>query len=518
MIVSRLKGEFGHTPSFILRHFRRGSTGRREAVIAYIDGLADKETINQHILKSTLLESALDGAGISKERGGGRGRLEAVLEHWITVGEAKVVESWEEAIDGIVAGATAIFIDGAAGCILAATPGWERRGVAEPTSESVVRGPREGFTETIRTNESLLFRRIKNPRLRFERFTLGRVTKTTVTVAYVHGIADDELVQEVFRRIERIDIDGVVESGYIEEYIEDSPWSPFPQTLRTERPDVVAANLLEGRVAVLTDGTPFVLVLPVVFTQLLTSPEDYYERFLPGTFIRILRYGSFFMALILPSVYIAVTTFHQELLPTRLILTIAGARQGVPFPALVEAFLLEILFEVLREAGVRLPRIVGSAVSIVGALVVGEAAVSAGLVSSAMVIIVAMTAISSFATPVFSFALGARMLRFAFMLAAATMGLFGVQTAALLLLLHLVSLRSFGIPYLAPVAPLHFSDFKDVLVRAPHWAMVRRPASLPVGDPIRHPPRELRMRPPADESIPDDQGPVRGRGPRKGKR
>ena len=303
------------------------------------------------------------------------------------------------------------------GGLVVATPGWDRRSVEEPLGESVVRGPRDGFTETLLTNETLVRRRIRNPRLWFERMVLGEVTQTTVSIGYIKGIADEAMVEEVRQRLKRIKVDSILESGYLEEYIQDSPWAIFPQIIRTERPDIVAGNLLEGRIAVFTDNTPFVLVLPITLNQLLSSPEDYYERFPTGTLIRLLRFVSFLISLTLPAIYIAITTYHQELLPTDLILAIASARQGVPFPALVEALIMETVFEILREAGIRLPRVIGQAVSIVGALVIGDAAVSAGLVSPAMVIVVATTAIASFATPHFGVAISARVLGLALCLA-----------------------------------------------------------------------------------------------------
>ncbi len=495
--LPRLREEFGEGSSLIVRTFTAGANDQYSAALAYVDGLADRETINVHILKSTMLdvdtEPEIEGSAKSPI-------VEAVQERLITASESTVVQTWDQVLEEISVGNTAVFIDGAAGAIVVSTPGWDRRGVQEPVSEAVVRGPRDGFTETLRTNEVLIRRRIRSPRLRVEQMTIGDLSRTGIGIAYIKGIAEERMVDEVRQRLKRIKVDSILESGYLEEYVQDSPWSIFPQMIRTERPDIVSANLLEGRVAILTDNTPFVLIMPITLSQFLTSPEDYYERFPTGIFIRTLRYGSLIVSLTLPAVYISITTFHQELLPTDLILAIAASRQGVPFPALVEALLLEILFEVLREAGIRLPRVIGQAVSIVGALVVGEAAVSAGLVSPAMVIVVATTAISSFATPAFSFAISARILRFAFMISAATLGLFGVQLLGLLVLLHLASLRSYGIPYLAPFAPLRGSDLKDAVLRFPHWSMVTRPDQIASQDPVRQDRQlDVRARPPGPE-------------------
>jgi spore germination protein KA len=280
----------------------------------------------------------------------------------------------------------------------------------------------------------------------------------------------------------------VLDSAYIEEFIEDSPYSPFPQVQNTERPDVVAANLLEGKIAIMVDGTPIVLIVPMTFWAAMQSAEDYYERFLIGTFIRWIRFVFFLIALLLPAIYVAISTFQPEMIPTNLLLSIAGAREASPFPALVEALMMEITFEVLREAGVRLPKQVGSATSIVGALVIGQASVQAGIVSAPMVIVVSITGIANFAIPRFNLAASIRLVRFPMIILAGTLGLFGIGIGLLGLLIHLSSLRSLGIPYLSPVSPLSVRGLKDVLIRAPHWAMKLRPRLTGYQEPLRVPP------------------------------
>ena len=276
-------------------------------------------------------------------------------------------------------------------------------------------------------------------------------------------------------RLKRIEIDGILESGYIEEMIEDNPYSPFPQIMTTERPDIACSNLLEGRAVILVEGTPFSLIAPISFFSLLQSHEDYYQRFMIGTIIRWLRYLFLGVSLLFPSLYVAILTFHQEMVPAQLLLSMASSREAVPFPAIVEALLMEIAFEALREAGVRLPKQIGSAVSIVGALVIGQAAVQAGLVSAPMVIIVAITGISSFMIPRYVAGIAIRMLRFPIMLLASTLGLLGIMMAIIAIAIHLCTLRSFGVPYLAPLAPLKVRELKDVLWRSPLWMMDTRP-------------------------------------------
>jgi len=281
--------------------------------------------------------------------------------------------------------------------------------------------------------------------------------------------------------------DGVIESGFIEEFVEDFPFSPFPQVQNTERPDIVCGSLLEGKVSIFVDNTPFVLMVPMTFWSGLQAAEDYYERFIYVTFIRWIRYILFNISLLLPSIYVAVITFHPQLIPTNLLISIASAREDVPFPVLFEAIMMELMFEALREAGIRLPKSIGSAVSIVGALVIGEAAVQAGIISAPMVIVVAATGIASFAVPRYNFGTAYRLLRFPILILAGMFGLYGVILGMIAILIHLVHLRSFGVPYLSPIAPQNPKYLKDVLVRAPRWSMHRRPIMVAGQDKTRIP-------------------------------
>ncbi|MEB4793393.1 spore germination protein [Paenibacillus chondroitinus] len=392
-----------------------------------------------------------------------------------TLGEVRTIHDYQEVCYRILSGETVIFVDSYTQVLSVNTASEQQRSVEEPTTQSVVRGPRDGFTESIGTNISLIRKRIKSPNLWLESMTIGRVTQTTVSMMYIKGIVNDKIVAEVRQRLERIDIDGILESGNIEELIQDETFTPFPTVYNTERPDVIASGLLEGRVAILVDGTPFVLEAPVFFTQFFQSSEDYYQRAEFATLIRMLRYVCFFISLMAPSFYIAMTTFHQELLPSSLLFNLAAQREGIPFPAFVEALLMEVTFEILREAGVRLPKTVGQAVSIVGALVIGQGAVDAGLVSPAMVIVVAITAIANFVIPAFSMGIPIRIIRFVLMIFAATFGLFGITVGLIAMVQHLCSLRSFGVPYMSPMAPFVMDDQKDTILRLPQWSLFSRP-------------------------------------------
>lgn len=474
--IELLKKSLGKSSDIIIREFKAGEAGKIQIAIAYTDGLADKTLIQDFILKALMLDirkTHLKQA-ISLEKK----PFEILKDFVLPDGEIKEISDFEKLFIHLLSGDTIILIDGYCEGFAVSSRGWADRGVTAPDSETVVRGPKDGFSETLRTNTSLIRRRIRDTNLWIETKQIGRRTKTDVAIAYIKGIANDKLVNEVHKRLNRIDIDGILESGYIEELIQDGVYTPFPTVYNTERPDAVAAGLLEGRIAIIVDGTPFVLLVPALFVHFLQAPEDYYQRFDISTLIRLLRYLSFFIALLTPSIYIAVTTFHQEMIPTPLLISIAAQREGVPFPAFVEALIMEVTFEILREAGVRMPRAVGAAISIVGALVLGEAAVLAGIVSPVMVIVVSLTAISSFVFPTYNMAIAVRILRFMLMIFAATFGLYGISLGIIGIILHLCSLRSLGIPYMSPMAPFNWNDQKDTILRFPLWKMFHRPSSI----------------------------------------
>lgn len=462
--LNYLKGAFGQSEDLIIREIE--VAGRKLALV-YLESMVDRDVIQRDILPS-LMKLPVEKAALTEIN-----FLKLVREN-LPIGNLKEHSLWQGILYGLLAGQVALVIEGCSLALLLGADSWEKRAVTEPEIETVIRGPREGFTEDLPTNISLIRRRLRTPKLRFETFYLGRTTHTRVVLSYLEGLALEEVLKELRSRLKRIDIDGILESGYIEELIEDSPFSPFPQFSRTERPDRAVADILQGRVAILTDGSPFALILPVnLFTE-LQAPDDLYERWVVS-FIRIFRFLALFIALLLPSLYVAVTTFHHEMIPTTLAVAIAAQRERVPYPAFVEALLMQIIFEILVEAGVRLPRPVGQAVTIVGALVIGEAAIRAGLASAAMVIVVSLTAISSFTNPTFGLGTAIRMLRLPMIFLAGSLGLFGIFTGILAILIHLVTLRSFGLPYLAPLAPFIWEDQKDVVFRAPWWAMLTRP-------------------------------------------
>jgi hypothetical protein len=455
---------------------------KTKILLIYIDGLVDTKIIEQVFLKPMMFEYMADGL---EENLGSTGEI--IQDLLIPFAQVKVVSNVREVINGVLKANIAVLTDGMGQALVADLKGFEKRSIEEPSAEVSVRGPREGFTESIRVNTSLLRRRIRSPRLKMEPYTVGDLTQTDIAITYIEGIAPNSVLEEVRKRVQRIQIDGVLDSAFIEEFIEDLPFSPFPQVQNTERPDVVCAGLLEGKVAILVDNTPFVLIVPMTFWAGVQAAEDYYERAIYTTFIRWVRFILINMSLVLPSLYVAITTYHPQLIPTTLLISIAAAREGVPFPALVEALMMEFLFEGLREAGVRLPKPIGSAVSIVGALVIGQAAVQAGIISAPMVIIVATTGIASFSFPRYNMGTAYRMLRFPMLLLAGIVGLFGIACGTLAMIIHLSNMRSFGIPYLSPVAPQIPSELKDVLIRAPRWSMTHRPSLISGKEKIRTP-------------------------------
>ncbi len=451
------------------REFELGTNPPIKMMAFGLDGMLLTDQVNENVLKPLMtIEGMINELKPNNV-------MDMVKNKLIPVGEIKTSRQVSKISDGVLAADLALLIDGCDNAILLGVKGYEKRAMSEPETEPTVRGPRDGFIENILTNVTTVRKRIRSSRLKTEYLEVGLLSKTEVAIVYIEGIADNKVVQEVKDRIRRIDTDMILESGNIEEFIKDDWVSPFPQILSTERPDRVSAHLVEGHVAVFVDNTPFVLIMPVTFFHFLQSSEDYYSGFAIGTAIRLLRSFAVIIALLGPSLYIAITTFHQAMIPTTLLFSIAKAREGVPFPAMLEAFIMEVTFELLREAGVRLPRQVGQAVSIVGALVIGDAAVSAGLVSSSMVIVVAITAISSFAMPSYPGAIVLRLLRFVFMFLAGTLGLFGITLGLMGLFIHLCSLRSFGVPYISPIMPLTLKDWKDFIIRLPIWAMNTRP-------------------------------------------
>ncbi|MBP1891271.1 spore germination protein [Paenibacillus lactis] len=454
---------------------------KSRAVILYVEGLTDIDLIDSHILRPLMLQ------GVQEEQRNSFFHSKNIMKNYLTeqlmtVSELQPEPSLKKFVESVLFGKTGLIVEGMQEALIIGAAKGKSRSIEDPISEALLRGPRVGFTERLGDNTGLLRLHGQNESLVLTKFEVGNRVKKDLVLAYMRDIANPKLVEEVSSRIQKIEIDDPMESGYIEQLIEDNVLSPFQQVHNTERPDRVIAGLLEGRVAILLDGTPFALILPVTFSMLLQSPEDYYDRWLPGTFIRVLRFLAAMLALLAPALYISFISYHPGLIPTKLALSITETRQGVPFPSIIEALIMEISIEILREAGIRLPKPIGPAMGIVGGLIIGDAAVNAGIVSPFLVIVVAVTAISSFTIPVYSAGITLRILRFTGMFSAAVLGLFGVVLFFLLVCSHLVRLKSFGVPYVSPMTPYNISEWKDFIIRAPLKMMKKRPSMLKPND------------------------------------
>jgi spore germination protein KA len=473
--VSYIKGLFQASSDIVFRSFSIGKNLEVNAFLVAIDGLHDKIAVNENVLKPLM---NLDFRNFE-----GTDLLTYIEKSVLTIGSIKKENSMEKSVALLMKGDPLLFVDGLNGIYVLGTRGWEMRSIEEPVTEVSVRGSREGFVETLRTNTSMLRRIIHDPKLQIEQTLLGEITQTDVAIAYMDGIASPEIVLEVKKRLQRIKIDAVLESGYIEAYIEDAAFSLFPTISNTERPDVVAARLLEGRVAIIVDGSTAVLTVPHLMLEAFQYPDDYYLRSYYVTMLRLLRMLGFLVSTLLPASFVAFQDFHKEIFPTDLLISLAAAREGVPFPLFIEVLIMLVVFEWLKEAGVRMPRPIGQAVSIVGALVIGEAAVNAGIIGAPTVIVIALSAITGFLIK--GLAEVATLLRFLYLFVGGIFGMYGIMLVISILLLHVASLRSFGVPYMAPLFPITWREWKDFIVRAPLWAIDRRPESIGATNEIR---------------------------------
>jgi spore germination protein KA len=426
----------------IYRHITVGDSEKRRAAVFYFDGMTNSSVVHDNILQPLLLDAEFT-ENDAESRSDFQNYFSFIKNRLLPAGEITIIDNLEQGCFSMMNGDVLLLVDGCQQALIVDAKGFPQRPVSRAENEAVLRGPQEAFTEAMRVNTALIRRHLRTSQLKLEEKTLGKYTRTQVAVVYLKGVANENIVAEVHRRLDGLkNVDSILDSSCIEQYIEDSPLSVFPQMQYTERPDKVAASLLEGRVALVVDGSPNVILLPLLFVQLLQSPEDYYTRMIPGTFMRWIRYMGVLIAILFPSLYVAITSYHPEILPLNLLLSIAAAREGIPFPAFIEALIMELCFELLREASIRLPGAIGNTIGIVGALVIGDAAVSAHLVAPQMGIVVAITAIGSFAVPSMEASYPIRLLRFPLMLLAAGFGLYGVALGVMGILFHLVHLRS----------------------------------------------------------------------------
>lgn len=474
--LQTLLAKLGDNGDLVVRDFQL--FGKHQAVMVFFSSLVNLEQIQEHVLRP-LMSKSTTLSDIPEDIAELTQYIWTMIVH-VTQGQI----TGEVAIlsDVAVKGELILLIEGANRALTLDMRQIEQRSVEQPQTEQVIRGSREGFVEKLDNNLSLLRYRLQTTDFKIIISPLGTRTQSRVALCYIEGVANHELIAEAIRRISIIDTDGIIDAGYIEQFIEDQPLSPFPQVQSTERPDKTAAALLEGRVAILVDGSPFSLIIPALFNQFFQTVDDYTERFMGGSLLRLIRIIALAFSLFFPAIYVSIISFNPELLPTDFAVAISGGRAGVPFPAVIEVLIMEVSMEILREATIRLPQMIGGALSIVGVLVIGQAAVGAGLASPITVVIVALTTIGSFATPSYSAAISLRMLRFPIIFMAGMFGFYGVMIGAILILNHLLFLESFGVPYMSPFVAGKWRDMKDTVVRAPLWWMHKRPSFLHVKD------------------------------------
>lgn len=473
--------QFNNSTDLVVRQFTINIPGIREiaGALIFFDGLISNQLITDSILDPILHEASQFQQPIDADI------LTFLKESVLTNAEHSETNDADKVTLAVMMGEVALLIDGYNTALTIAVQGWAHRSIQSPQSEGVIRGPRDSFVEAINPNLMLIRRRLRDPSLVFERIQIGNRGQNDVVIAYIKDIANEDLVLEVRKRLKKVDLDVILDSGYIEQLIEDDWWSPFNTIQDTERPDEVVAGLTEGRVAILVDNSPFALLAPTTFNTQMMSPEDYYVRWPAANFVRLIRFIASFVSFVTPSLYIALISFHPEMIPTQLALSVAASREGLPFPSFIEALIMELSLELLREAGIRLPGPIGQTIGIVGGLVIGEAAVNAGIVSPIMVIVVAMTAIAGFVIPTYTLSFGLRITRFFLMIAASFFGLYGLTLGLLIILGHLATLTSFGVSYLSPWAPLNLKDLRDSVIRFPWHSLKQRPRYTLADDPTR---------------------------------
>ncbi len=452
-----IQNKFYKDDTLILRRFNNQYKPDLKFCIFFIDGMIDDTIINKDIIKPIINMSETNSVD----------SIDLIQDQIILSNEVTKTQNIDQIIGALINGDTILFMDGAIDALSLGTKGWTSRQIVEPEVEKVIRGPREGFNESIITNLSLLRRKLKTNKLKFEYKTIGSTSATQACISYIEGLADQAIIAEIHKRIDNIQIDGVLDIKNIQELIDDSPFSIFQTSDSSEKPDVIAAKLLEGRIAIFLDGSPSVMTLPFIFIENFQSGEDHYSNYYFASIRRMIRILAFFITISIPAIYLSLVTYHKEVLPTPLLLTIFAARKGIPFPSVVSLLGLLIVFEILIEAGARMPTVVGQTLSVVGALVLGTSAVEANLVSSPMIIVVAITSITALIIP--NLLGSVIILRTLFILFSSVFGLFGYVFGMSGLLIHLYKLKSYDMPYMATMTSINPLDLKDTYIRAPLW-------------------------------------------------
>jgi len=460
------KNIFKNDETLIIREFQNKRLKAAKCCIIYLDGMVNTEIVNENIIQPVL------GSDLSEDIESDN-LLEELKKKVIVSNNVILETEINKMVSSVIYGDTLLLLEGYDKALVISSKGWQTRSISEPESARVVRGPREGFTESIMTNLSLVRRKIKNPDLKFKFKEIGERTHTKTCICYVEGLALEGILSELEQRLNKIEIDGIIDSGYIQELIKDAPYSPFETVGSSERPDVIAAKLLEGRIALFVDGSPFVLTVPYLVLENIQANEDYYNNYIFASMNRLMRGFNAVTTITIPAIFLSLVTYHQEILPTPLLLSISASRQGVPFPTAIALLVMFFVFDILREVGNRMPVPIGQTVNIVGTLVLGQAAVEARVVSAPVVIITALTGITTLIT--MSFISSTIICRTFFLLGASFLGIYGFLMCFILLYLHLMSIRSFGVPYMMGINRVRNHDGQDTWIRAPWWTMTLRP-------------------------------------------
>lgn len=464
-----VQGEFTEYTDVLRMDF---NVGGRAAALFYIDGFVDKIAFESSILRPLKRQEALEYP-----------YADTINQITALTTPMKTVQTPQEAAKIVSEGDIALVIDGAEGIFIFSERAYQTRGIQEPPVTNVLRGPREGFVEDVKINMTMLRRKLKTPKLTFKKAFAGKYTDTPVIICYIDGVASPDVVDEVEKRINSIDMDGVVESSYIARYLETNYRSLFTQVGTSEKPDIIAAKMLEGRVAIIVDGSPMVLTVPFILFEHFQASEDYYIKSFRASFIRIVRLMALVFAIALPGAYVALQEYQYQMFPLKFLISIMNSIYGIPFTPTLEMLSILIIFEILNEASVRMPRYVGMALSVVGAIVLGETAVNAGLFSTPAILVISISTIGLYCVPDATEA--SSILRVLFVAIAGVAGLMGLILAALALIAYLADLRSFGTSYLAPFAPLIERDWQDGLIKESVRDMTERPYSIPTWNRVR---------------------------------
>lgn len=472
--ISEFNTNIGSKSNLITKELFIGQKYPLEAVILYINGLANRVAISRDILNPLMHyvnEDLIDINNIGVY----------LCKRYISSTNTNVVIDINTACEELKKGKTVIIICNSDEYIVVDTKGGEYRSITEPQSETSVRGAKEGFIENLETNISIIRRRIKDKSLVIEKLKVGRRSQTDIAIIYLEDIIDKSIVDELRKRISAIDVDFITGSGQIQQYIENYAYTPFPQTFASERPDIIEANLMDGRVAVVTDGTPHIFTIPTLFVEFFQAVEDYNQRTTITSFTRILRIIAVFIVITLAPIYLTLLKFNVELIPLKFITPIIASRIGISLTPFLEILSMEIVVEFLREGGLRLPNKIGQTLSLVGGIIIGDTAIKSKIVSPTTLLIIGITVIATFLIPNYDMALVIRFVQYPMLLLANYMGIFGIGIGWFLLMVHLCSLDSFGVPYLQ----FNKNDIKDMFIRAPLWKLNKRPQSIPNIDPMR---------------------------------